>query len=72
MRKYRFFVNLKKCQVYKKKIYYLNYVFLTKEVNIKDKKLKQVKHWSKLKLIENISVFISFINFFNILLKTSI
>ena len=63
-RRYKLFANLKKCRFYKDEVFFLGYVVLAQEVNIKDKQIKAVKNWFKLTLIRDIQVFIGFANFY--------
>ena len=39
---------------YKNKIYFLNYIILTKKIKIKNKEVKTIKNWSKLRSRRNI------------------
>ena len=47
LKKFSLFANLKKCQFYQKKIWFLGYVVSSKNIHIEDKKIAAVKQWSK-------------------------
>ena len=44
LQKYKFFANLKKCQFYKNKVHFLDYIVLAKKVNIKNRQIKVEKN----------------------------
>ena len=54
LRKNGLFANLKKCQFYKTKIYFVRYVVLAQRVQMEDKKIEEVKNWPKPKSMYNI------------------
>ena len=58
------FVNLKKCQFYQDKVYFLEYVVLAQGIQMKDKKIEVVKNWLEPKSVRDIQVFPSFANFY--------
>lgn len=64
LEKYRLFINLKKFQFYKNKVYFLDYIILILRVKIKDKKIKVVKNWLKPKSIQDFQIFKNFTNFY--------
>ena len=64
LRKYSFFTNLKKFCFHQDKIYFPEYVVLSKDISMKAKKIKVVKKWLKLKSIQDIQVFLGFANFY--------
>ena len=54
LKKNKLFFNLKKYWFYQDKVYFLRYVILTHGIRIKDKQIKEVKNWPKLKLVQDI------------------
>ena len=54
LRKYRFFVNLKKCRFYKDEIQCLSYVVLAQRVKMEDEQIKALKNWPKPKSMRDI------------------
>ena len=45
LRKYLLFDNLKKCYFYQDKIYFLGYIVLSKDINMKAKRIEVVQEW---------------------------
>ena len=51
LKKYGLYANLKKYQFHKNKVRFLGYILLAQGIQIKDKRIKVIKNWPKLKLI---------------------
>ena len=64
MRKNGLFANLKKCWFYKHKMQFLGYVVLNQGIQSKDERIETVRNWLEPKLVQDIWVFINFINFY--------
>ena len=64
LRKNSLFANLKKCQFYKKEVWFLEYIISSQSIQIKDEKIEVVKNWPEPKLVQDIQVFIGFANFY--------
>ena len=56
--------NLKKCWFHKDQMQFLGYVISSQGIQMKDKKIKAVRNFLKLKLVQVIYVFINFANFY--------
>ena len=64
LRKNVMFANLKKCQFYKDKVRFLEYVVSSQGIRIEDERIKVVRNWPEPKSIQDIQVFIGFANFY--------
>ena len=64
LEKYNLYANSKKFYFYKDEIPLLKYVMLGKRISIKDKKIKTIRNWPKLKLVRDIQIFLCFANFY--------
>ena len=64
LRKNGLFANLKKCRFHKDKVRFLGYVVSSQGIQIEDKRIKAVKNWSEPKSVQDIQVFIGFVNFY--------
>ena len=69
LRKNVLFANLKKCRFHKNKMRFLSYVVLSQNIQMKDERIKVVRNWPKLKLAQDIQVFIGFINFYQYFIR---
>ena len=54
LRKHSPFVNFKKCQFYKNKVYFLKYIVSGKRVQMEDERIKEVKNWPEPKSMRDI------------------
>ena len=63
LRKYLLFANLKKCCFHQDEICFLEYIASSKGINMKAKRIEEVKEWFELKLVQDIQVFLGFANF---------
>ena len=64
LRKYFLFANLKKCCFYPDEIRFLEYVVLSKDINMEAERIEVVKEWLELKSVQDIQVFLGFANFY--------
>ena len=64
LKKHGLYANLKKCQLHKDKIRFLDYVVSAQGVRIKDEQIKAVKNWPEPTLVKDIQMFIGFANFY--------
>ena len=64
LKKVLLYANLKKCQFYKKELWFLNYVVSSESIYMEDKKIKVFKQWLELKSVPDIQVFLRFANFY--------
>ena len=63
------FANLKKCRFHKDEIRFLEYVVLSQDICMEDKKIEAVRNWLEPKSVRDIQVFISFVNFYQIFIQ---
>ena len=63
-RKYSLFANLKKCQFHKDWVQFLDYIVLSQDIRIEDKRIEVIKNWPELKSVQDILVFIDITNFY--------
>ena len=64
LRKFLLFANLKKCRFHQEKVWFLGYMMSSKDIRMKDKKIKAIKQWPELRSVQNIQVFLRFANFY--------
>ena len=64
LRKCLLFANLKKCCFYQDEVCFLEYVVSSKGISMEVKRIKVVKEWPKPKSIQDIQVFLDFVNFY--------
>ena len=63
LKKFLLFANLKKCRFYQEEVQFFGYMVSSKNICMKDEKIKLVKQWSELQSVRNIQVFLEFANF---------
>ena len=64
LQKHSLFANLKKCWFHQDEVCFLEYVVLSKKINMEAKRIKVVKDWPEPKSVRNIQVFLGFANFY--------
>lgn len=70
LKKYAFFIQLKKCCFYENKVRFFDYIFSAYKVSIEDEKIEEVRIQLKSMLICNIQIFIKFVNFYQKFIKS--
>ena len=64
LQKYSLFANLKQCCFYQNKVCFLGYVVSSKGINMEVERIEVVRKWPKPKSIQDIQVFLGFVNFY--------
>ena len=64
LQKHSLFANLKKCQFHQDEVRFLEYVVLSKKINIEAERIEVVKNWLEPKSVRDIEVFLGFANFY--------
>ena len=64
LRKYSLFANLKKCHSHQNEVCFLENIVSSKSISMEAKKIEVVKEWLEPKSIQDIKVFLGFINFY--------
>ena len=59
-----FFANLKKYRFHQNEVCFLEYIVLSKRINMEAEIIETMKDWDKPKSVRNIQVFIGFANFY--------
>ncbi len=64
LRKFKLYASLKKCEFFIIKVNFLKFVIFTKNILMSSSKVNVIKTWLKLKMYQEIQVFLRFINFY--------
>jgi len=64
LRKFKLYASLKKCEFFITKVNFLEFVVLTKNVSMNLSKVNIIKTWFRLKIYQEIQVFLRFVNFY--------
>jgi len=64
LRKFKLYVNLKKCKFFITKVNFLKFVIFIKDVLMNSSRIDIIKTWFRLKMYWKIQVFLRFINFY--------
>ncbi len=64
LRKFKLYASLKKCKFFITKVNFLEFIIFTKNVLINSSRIDIIKTWLRLKMYQEIQVFLRFINFY--------
>ena len=64
LHKFSLYANLKKCQFYQEEVQFLGYIVFSRDICMKDERIKAVKQWLEPKSVRDIQVFLGFANFY--------
>jgi len=64
LRKFKLYASLKKCAFFITKVNFLKFVVFTESVSINSSRINIIKTWFRLKMYQEIQVFLKFINFY--------
>ncbi len=64
LRKFKLYASLKKCEFFITKVNFLEFVIFTESISMNSSRINIIKTWFRLKMYQEIQVFLRFINFY--------